>query len=286
MKKFLIIGFLAVFIASCGQQAKEEVIKLQEEKLSLQEQLKTQEDTFNQFFAELNQIEENLALIKEKERIISQGTRNNLEGRPAKMESINEDIRLIGELMEKNRQLIARLNRDLRRSNVKVTEFEKMVARLNEQIQEKEIEIGALREELGRMNLRVDYLTATVDTLQETARQRQRVIEEKISEINTAYYTMGSRRELRDWGIITREGGFLGIGRTNRLRSDIDHTYFTRIDLTQTREITIAGKEPVFNTPHPEGTWEFRTQDGVINLIILDPAKFWGTSRYLVIEIQ
>lgn len=286
MKKYFIVALLSVFMASCGQQAKEEVVKLQEEKLALQEQLKTQEDTFNQFFGELNQIEENLALIKEKERIISQGAQNNLESGSDKMESINEDIRLIGELMEKNRQLISRLNRDIRNSNVKITEFERMVARLNEQIQEKEVEIVALREELGRTNLRVDYLLATVDTLNETTRQRDRVIEEKTVEMNTAYYTMGSRRELRDWGIITREGGFLGIGRTNRLRSDIDLAHFTRIDLTQTREITIAGKEPVFNTPHPEGTWEFRTQDGVTYLVILDPAKFWGTSKYLVVEIQ
>jgi hypothetical protein len=188
-------------------------------------------------------------------------------------------------LMEKNRQLIARLNRDIRNSNVKVTEFEKMVARLNDQIQEKEIEIEGLRDELGRMNLRVDYLSATVDTLQEVARERGRIIQEKISEMNTAYYIMGSRRELRDWGVITREGGFLGIGRTNRLRTDFDHSNFTMIDITLAREITIAGKEPLFITTHPEGTWEYKVEDDVTYLVILDPVKFWSASRYLVIEI-
>jgi len=286
MKKILIIAAVSLFLASCGQQMNEEVEKLQQENLALQDQLNTQEDTFNEFFGALNQIEENLALIKEKENIISQGTQNNLEGRTDKMESINEDIRIIGELMEKNRHLISRLNRDIKNSNIKITEFERMVARLNEQIQEKEIEIEVLREELGRMNLRVDYLAATIDTLQEVARFRDRVIQDKTTEINTAYYTMGSRRELRDWGIITREGGFLGIGRTNRLRSDLDPSYFTRIDLNVTREITIIGKEPAFITPHPEGTWEYRIEDGVTYLVVLDPFKFWSTSRYLVIEIE
>lgn len=286
MKKILLIALFAAFLASCGQKTQEEADRLQQENLELKERLNTNEDTFNEFFGALNQIEENLALIKEKERIISQGTQNDLEGRTDKMDQINEDIRLIGELMEKNRQLINRLNRDIRDSNVKVAEFEKMVSRLNGQIQEKEIEIEGLREELGRMNLRVDYLTASLDTLQEVARERARVIEEKTSEINTAYYTLGSRRELRDWGIVTREGGFLGIGRTNRLRTDFEHQNFTRIDITQTREITIAGKEPVFITPHPEGTWEYRVEDGVTYLVITDPAKFWSASRYLVIEIE
>lgn len=285
MKKIILFAIVGVFLASCGQKVQEEVERLQQENLELKEQLSTNEGTFNEFFGSLNQIEENLALIKEKENIISQGTQNDLEGRADKMEQINEDIRMIGELMEKNRQLIARLNRDIRNSNVKVAEFERMVARLNDQIQEKEIEIEGLRDELGRMNLRVDYLSATVDTLQEVARERGRIIEEKISEINTAYYIMGSRRELRDWGVITREGGFLGIGRTNRLRSDFDHSNFTRIDITLTREITIAGKEPLFITTHPEGTWEYKVEDDVTYLVILDPVKFWSASRYLVIEI-
>ncbi|MBW6497104.1 MAG: hypothetical protein K0B09_01815 [Bacteroidales bacterium] len=286
MKNLIVVLVFAFLMASCGQNNQEEVERLQQENLELKEQVSTNESTFNEFFGALNQIEENLALIKEKENIISQGTQDNLEGRTDKMEQINEDIRLIGELMDKNRQLINRLNRDIRNSNVKVAEFEKMVTRLNEQILEKEVEIEGLREELGRMNLRVDYLAATVDTLQEVARQRGQIIEEKTSEMNTAYYTMGSRRELRDWGIITREGGFLGIGRTNRLRGDLDHSNFTRIDLTQTREITVAGRDPIFITTHPEGTWEFKVEDDVTYLVITDPARFWSASRYLVIEIE
>ena len=280
------LAIVAFLFSSCTQNVQEEVERLQQENLELKDQLTTKDDTFNDFFASLNEIEENLALIKEKENIISEGTQDNLEGNSDMMDNINNDIRMIGELMEKNRQLINRLNRDIRNSNVKVAEFEKMVTRLNEQIEEKEVEISTLREELGRTNQQVDYLTATLDTLQEVARQREQIIEEKVSEMNTAFYTMGSRRELRDWGIITREGGFLGIGRTNRLNSDFDHSNFTRVDITQPREITVAGLTPIFITPHPEGTWEYRTEDEVTYLVILDPEKFWSASKYLVIEIE
>lgn len=286
MKKIIWLAFVPFLFASCTQQAQEEVERLQQENVELKDQLATKDDTFNDFFGSLNEIEENLALIKEKENIISEGTQNSLEGNSDMMENINEDIRMIGELMEKNRQIINRLNRDISNSTVKVAEFEKMVTRLNEQIEEKELEIGNLKEQLGQMNVRVDYLSATVDTLQQVAQQRQQVIEEKISEINTAFYTMGSRRELRDWGIVTREGGFLGIGRTNRLNTAFDHSNFTRIDITQTREITVAGLNPIFITPHPEGTWEYRVEDDVTYLVILEPVKFWSASKYLVIEIE
>jgi len=286
MKKFLILALATGLIAGCGQKAREEAERLQQEKLELQQQLNTQEESINEFLSSINQIEENLALIREKERAISQGTRNNLEGQENQMERINEDIRLIGELMQQNRQLIGRLNRDLRGSNLRIEEFEKRVTQLNERILQKETEIVALQEELGRMNLRVEYLTSTIDTLQVVARDREQVINAQIHEMNTAFFTMGSRRELTDWGIITREGGFLGIGRTTRLRPEFDIAHFTRIDLTQTSEINIASAESRLITPHPAGSWEFITENGMTVLAILDHSNFWSTSRYLVIELE
>jgi len=286
MKKIIFLALITGMVTGCGQRAREEAERLQQEKLELEQQLSNQEESINEFLSAINQIEENLALIREKERGISQGTRNNLEGEANQMERINEDIRLIGELMQQNRQLINRLNRDLRGSNLRIGEFEKRVEQLNERILQKETEIAALQEELGRMNLRVEYLTTTIDTLQLVAQERERFINAQTIEMNTAFYTMGSRRELSDSGIILREGGFLGIGRTSRLHPEFDLAHFTRIDLTHTREITIASTETRIITPHPAGSWEFRTENGLTILAILDPAKFWSTSRHLVIEIK
>ncbi|HSV88983.1 MAG TPA: hypothetical protein VLH61_10110 [Bacteroidales bacterium] len=286
MKKLIFIALISLLITGCGQKAREEAERLQQEKLALQEQLETQEESINEFLSAINQIEENLALIREKERAISQGARENLERQDGQMERINDDIRLIGELMQQNRQLISRLNRDLRGSNLRIGEFEKRVAELNERIVQKESEIAALQEELSRMNLRVDYLTSTIDTLQLAAQERVRFINAQTAEMNTAFYTMGSRRELLEWGVIIRQGGFLGIGRTNRLHPEVEQVHFARIDQTQVREITIAGTNPNLITPHPEGSWEYLTENGITSLVILDPSKFWSTSRYLVIELE
>lgn len=286
--KILGISLMALLVISlngCGQRSREEAERLQQENLALQQQLAGQEESITQFLSSINEIEENLALIREKERIISQGARDNIEGQTGQMDRINEDIRLIGELMQRNRQLMNRLNRDLRNSNLQLSEFEKRVSQLNERLVEKEGEIAGLKEELGRMNLRVDYLTLAIDTLQQDAMDRARTIEAKATEINTAFYTMGSRKELLEWGLITRAGGFLGIGRTNRLSPDFDPTHFARVDIRTTTEITISGSQSTFITPHPEGTFEFRYADGIKILVILDPEKFWSNSRYLVVEI-
>jgi len=280
-----LVASLGLMLNGCGQKAREEAERLNQENLALQQQLAGQEEAISQFLGSINEIEENLALIREKERIISQGARGNVEGQPDQMERINEDIRLIGELMQRNRNLMNRLNRDLRNSNLRLGEFEQRVAQLNDRLVERENEIALLKDELGRMNIRVDYLTLSIDTLQQEVQDRARTIERKTVELNTAYYTMGSRRELLEWGVITRAGGFLGIGKTNRLSPNFDHEQFNRIDITNTKEITIAGVQSTFITPHPEGTYEFRYAEGIKTLVILDSEKFWSNSRYLVIEI-
>ena len=286
MKRLLLVLFAGLLMSGCQQSQEEEIERLNMEKQALQEQIQERDSTLNEFFGTLNQIEDNLQAIKEREGMISRGAGAGLEGRPDAIENINEDIRLIGELMEKNRQLMARLTRDFNASNVRIAEFEKMVTRLGDQIQEKEIEIQMLQEELSRKNLQVESLVATLDTLREVRRQQERIIEEKILEMNTAYYVMGSREELREQGIMVREGGFLGIGRTNRLGGNFNLDYFTRVDVTRTSEVTIPGRRPVLVSAHPEGSWRLRREDDMYYLEILDKEKFWSASRYLVIEME
>ena len=284
-KQVLIILLLAFGITACGVST-EEYEQLKVEKEILEAELQDRDSSLNEFFSTLNNIESNLAIIKSKENIISEETAHSLEGRDDVRDRINEDIMLIGDLMEKNRQLIVDLRQSLRRSNTRVQELENMVERLTKQLEEREIEIMILKDELAKLNFQVDYLTARLDDLEEEKRMRDQTIDEKTTELNTAYFAIGSQRELRDNNIISREGGFLGIGRTNVLQSDFDHSYFTRVDITRTPEITVIGKNPEIITTHPSDSYKFRKDDNSFFLEINDYKRFWSASRYLVIMID
>lgn len=286
MKRIFFSLTIVLLFAACQQNQDQEIERLSLEKQALEEQMLEKDSTLNTFFSSLNQIEENLQEIKEREGRISSGAGAGVEGRPDLMANINEDIRVLGELMEKNRQLIAKLNKDFSSSSMRVAELDKMLARLNNQLQEKEIEISVLKEELGSMNLRVELLTATVDTLEDVRRQQEQAIEQATLELNTAYFVMGSEVELINQGIIVRQGGFLGLGKTNKLNPDLTMDYFTRVDITRTDEITIPGRKPVLISTHPQGSWEIRTDEEVQYLQIQDYKKFWSTSRHLVILIE
>jgi uncharacterized lipoprotein YehR (DUF1307 family) len=283
----LILTFfiISLMLSGCDRSA-QEAQRLKEENEKLREQVDNSLENVETYFATLNEIEENLILIRQKEDLITRETSRNVELGVNQKERINEDLRQIGELMEMNRILLANLNRQVKNSNLRIEEFERSVIRLNQSIQEKELEIQVLKDYLGQMNLKVDYLTARVDTLERDRMDRDRLIQNQILELNRAYFAIGSRKELIDNNVITREGGFLGLGRTNRLRTEVNHDFFTRIDMTKDFEIFIPGNDPQIITTHPSDSYQISDEDGGKVLLISDAQRFWETSRYLVIQIK
>ena len=150
-------------------------------------------------------------------------------------------------------------------------------------VEEKEMEIQILRDEVAQMSTQVDGLTARIDTLVDITRVKDRIIDEQVQELNTAYFITGTRRELEDAGIIAREGGVLGLGRTEKLRADFPTEKFTQIDTRRTRTITITGKRPRLVSVHPETSWRYLDEQQGYSLLITDPDTFWSATRYLVV---
>ncbi len=282
---FLFSGLLILNLFSCKTNV-EEVERLQEENQLLKDQLETNIENVEAYFNDLNQIEENLRIIKEREDMITGEATGGLELGISQQDRINQDIFVIGELMEKNRELIANLNNRIRNSDQRIAGFEQMVTRLNQTIEEKEIEILMLRDQLAQMNLQVDVLIARVDTLEQESERKSRLLQEQTLEMNAAWFAIGSRKELIDNDIISREGGFLGIGRTNRLKTDFNKDFFTRIDITRDFDITIIGENPELISSHPSNTYQFVSEEDENILRIIDPDRFWGATRYLIIQIR
>lgn len=287
MKLRIVWAVLVVaFFAACeNPKTDAEIQRLQEENQMLQESLLQKDSAFSDYFSTLNEIESNLETIKLREKIISKDASKTERSADAK-ERITEDLQMISDLMEQNRSLIDRLNRNLRNSNVRISELDQMVERLTRQLEEKEIEIAQLRSQLDEMNIIVGTLTTEIDTLRRHSRKQDEIITQKISELNTAYYAFGTRKELIAENIISRTGGFLGIGKTNKVAGNLNTSYFTKIDITKTKEITISGKKPSLITSHPADSYTLTGQGNLYKLVISDYNKFWSASRHLVIEIE
>ncbi|MCX6271126.1 MAG: hypothetical protein NTU44_07900 [Bacteroidetes bacterium] len=284
--KHLVILFalLIPLSFSCKQK---EIDSLKGENSRLLSETLAKDSTINLLFQSFNEIEENLDMIKAKQQIISQNTKGNPEVSGNTRDRINDDIQLINELMIKNKKKIAMLNKKLKDANLKMAEFQKVVDRMSLQIQDKEGEITVLKENLVKLNFKVEELNARVDTLKVEGQKKDEIIQGKISELNTAYYVFGTSKELKTKGIVTKTGGFIGIGREKKVMANFDKTYFTKIDITKVMEIPLSCKKAKIITTHASDSYKFEGGPKKVDkLVITNYSKFWEASKYLVIEIE
>ncbi len=286
----LIIASIIVILTatSCNQKEKRQIDLLTKENEALRHDSQSKDSTINQFFLLLNEIEQNLAEVKQKQQVISKNTIQNGELKDDVREQIDQDIQTINELMDKNKKTISYLNKKLKESNLKIAEFERMLAQTVQQIEERDAEIVDLKEKLTTLNFSVETLNAKVDTLTENNIELTHKVTVQTEVINTAWYAFGSKKELLENGIIDKTGGFLGIGKTTKMKADFDNSYFKKIDISQVINLDLFVKKAKIITTHPSDSYQLITgQNGAVEKIeITNPEKFWSASKYLVIEVE
>lgn len=285
MKKLFLIATVALFISSCqsddaaGTLDNPEMDKLRIENAKLKQDLNGKDSAVNASIGILNEIEENLAQIRQMESAINLSRNNDPELREDQKERIIGEIQAINSLMEENKNKIANLRGKLSKADMKIGELEKMIETLLSKITMQDETITALRDELTKYDIAMDELTAT---LNETVAE----VEEKETELNTAFYVIGSTKELKDNGIITKEGGFIGLGKIKKLREDFNKDYFTQVDVTKMSTITLGGKNIEILTTHPSGSYKIVGEKVKEKLEITSPKDFWSVSKYLVVVVD
>lgn len=284
MKKYLLVSMM---IATAGcHDYKADIDKLQKEKLDLVTATNYKDSTLMSYINEINEIETNISSIEQKQASISENSKTN-ELKGTQIERINENIRSINELMKENKDKIAALTQKMKNSNVKIANFEKMVASLNEQLGEKDKQLADMNSRLATLNTTVEKLNTDVGTLTIQNTEKQKVIDDQTSKMHTAYYTTGTYKELKSKQVVNKEGGFLGIGTNKKVKPNFNTASFTTIDITQTATIPISAKDAVVLTNHPSDSYTIEHKGKTVSdLLITNPEKFWGTSKYLVVVVD
>ncbi len=279
--KLILVSSLLSF-AACNMGGKEEPNPLADSLSGVNTELKgkvrTKDSTLTEFVKAFNEIQDNLDMVKEKEKILTVSSKDP-EFQKNQKDQILDDIKAMYDLMEFNRKKINALSGRLKKAHVRIDELEKMVGHLTRQVEEKDAEIASLKEEVTNLNSALKELfTAYNERVAESG--------EKSEKLNTAYYVFGTVKELKAHGVLTREGGFIGMGRAEKLKDDFNKEYFTRIDITATTSIPLACRKAKFITTHPSGTYSFKGENKVEELNITNPEDFWSISKYLVVVVE
>jgi hypothetical protein len=284
MKKYLILLMIPVLFA-CGRAAKKEAEALKAQNDSIMAQSMQKDEAINEFIATVNDIQGTLDTIKMKQNIINLSTNKNGELKLSAKDQIKSDITAIYMLMEKNKKELSDLTRKLKASGMKVTELQKLVDRLQTDIASKNTEIETLRDKLAKLNivietanLRADTLTNVVKSQSSKLSEQQQTLAAQDAALNTAYYIVGTSKDLKKNGII---------GKGDKLLGDFNKDLFTKVDIRKLSEVSILSKKAKVMSNHPTSSYKLVGDKKIIqSLQITDYKAFWSNVKYLVIMVN
>jgi len=292
-KTFLALVIPVMLLAAGCNQGKEEISKLKTTNDSLVSISRAKDSMVSDFVSSFNEIQSNLDSIKMKEKIISKTAGGSSELKTRSKDQINSDINEIYRMQQENRAMIASLRSKLKKSGVQVAQLQEMIDNLSKQIEAKDVEIAQLKDDLTKLNVQVTDLTtkvvdlnSNVESLNTVNKQKEQVIQDKTAELNTAYYVIGTTSDLKEKKIVTKEGGFIGLGRTKELTPDIDKSALTKVDITQLTAIPIMKNKVTLLTTHPKNSYRLTGKHLSDSLVITNQKEFWSLSKVLVLNVK
>jgi hypothetical protein len=260
--------------------------QMEAQKNSFTETITSRDSVIGEWISTFSEIEKNIALIKEKEHIISiNSSTSEVPGN--KRQQVVEDIKYINTLLEQNKQKIASLNAALNKSGGTIKVLQNKIAELEASVKQSEVEITDLKATLVSKNFEIDQLNTKNTDLQNTIVQKDETINTQTYEMNKAFFVCGTFKQLKAKGLLTKEGGFIGLGKTKTLASNFSDSSFKQIDLSVTKSIPVNSKSAKLISEHPANSYQFiRDKDKKVESIeITDPALFWKISKYAVVEV-
>ncbi|MGA2405949.1 MAG: hypothetical protein ABSF81_04260 [Bacteroidales bacterium] len=288
-----IISFILLLIAGIvvnslyKDEQKKHLAIMENQKRSFTELLTTRDSMINESILTFDQIEKDLNTVKEKENIISMQS-SDKEFSKDKKQQILKDIEYINTVLDQNKKKIASLTAQLKISGGTIKGLQVKIAELEASMKQRETEISDLKVALVQKDFEIGQLNTRMTDQQIAIAQKDEKISNQTAEMNKGFLASGTYKALKAKGLVSKEGGFLGLGKKESLHQDFSDSLFTQINITETKSIPVNSKNARLITDHPRSSYEMirDKNNRIASIEIKDPEQFWKISKYAVVEIK
>ena len=292
MKKSLFITLMsiAMLMVSCDNFFTSDRGGLQQENDSLRRVNTEIQEYYEEMISFITDIDADMQAIKSAENfIIEQSTSDEVS--TSAQSRIKDNIELMSQTLQRNRERIAELEKKLNSGNAQSAALHKNVELLKQQIAEKDSLINSLQstllareQRIEQLGVQVDSLTTQVDDLTLTNRRQDALLSSQEIALNKVYYAYAYAEQLRENNILTGGGLF---SRTDVLKGDFNQDFCTSADMRHFTSLYLESKKVKVCTSHPSDSYELvKDDEGYYTLHITNPDRFWSASRYLVVELK
>ena len=277
-----------VLLSSCNFKSGD-YDSLKEQNDSLLRAKQQMQEEIDEYFSAMNKIEQNIEKIKETQGVLEVSPESE-ELNDDQRTKINEDLQFLNEMLQTNKDELAKLKSKLKRSSIHSDELKRSIDRLTKSLEEESAKVALLQEQLAAKDSLINELGTTVSSmgkdieeLKADKEEKQAKINEQEETIHTAWYVFGTRKELKEQKIITSEGLF---SPKRILQSDFNKSYFVRIDARKTKSIPLYSSRAKILTSHPKSSYTLEKENDNFVLHITDTKEFWSISKSLVFDVD
>ncbi len=275
-----VLIFAAMFaITACNNSLNTEQVKkikdLAVEDSTRAVQANQKDSLITSYLNDLNEVQENLDRIKDREKIITSKS-------PEAKEDVLAEVKELDDWIVRNDKKLNSLQAKLKKENAKDIKLESLVAHLTQETAEKDEEIAGLQAKLSKADDSLRFVTRRFNDSIVVIKQQR----EKMFEMNSVYYVVGTIKQLQDKGVIDKQGGFVGLGRVAELNPDASTSVFVKSNLGVLKGISLNGKFRRVITTHPDKAYTIVTNAKSDSLTISDPASFWRECKFLVVAVK
>lgn len=293
MKKSYLFFVSALFMltACWGNKSGQSPEELQQQNDSLRQANAEIRNYYEEIVNSMTEIDADMQAIKNAENFVVEQRNDTGDITVSTQSRIKADIELMSKTLERNRERIAELEKKLNSSLANSASLKKAIEHYKQQIAEKDSLIVGLQASLAERDVRiaeldaaVGNLTTQVTDLTNIRNKQENIIATQDAALNEVYYVYAYTDALRQNNILTGGGLF---SKTAVMKEDFNKDFFTKADRRALSSIFLESKKVKVCTLHPTGSYELvKDDEGFYTLNILDPDKFWTTSRYLVVELK
>jgi hypothetical protein len=292
MKKTILVSLCLLFFYSCGPdkinvEGKKENLSsdssIDDDSLllmnkKLEQTISEKDSTIESILETFNSIQLNLLEIQRRQteiRIPIEG-----ENKAKTKKRLLSQIKSIEDLNKQNKEKVIFLKQSLKEKNSSTaTNYDYFLQNLDVVIFKNDSQITEMVNMIHKNNYKIEYLEKRYfETKQE--------LEEKDLKLNTAYYTAGTAKQLLKKGVITKQGGVIGIGKTQKLSENFKNENFQEVNISKLKQIKLSAHQIKLVTTHPANSFSITKGNGNCILAILNSDKFWSASKYMVILIE
>ncbi len=294
MRNFVII--IIVFLSqsiwlSCNKSSdnsSKELIKLVEERDSLKRENEFQSEKLSDYGQIIEVMNATLDTIALQENMMFRSNGDL----PVTKDDVKYNLMRFEALLKKQGEKIKQLEDQLKSSNDSNISSLGLIAHLHKQISVKNNQIAQLKNELEKKNVSISQLqeivesqrvtidtqNATITELNKRTQKQGEALARQDAILNNGYVLIGSKKDLKRKGVITRKGKIVSDG-------VMDRTKFAKVDIRNWTEVSFTAQKPRILTNTPSTSYELTTNgDGNFTLTVKNPSDFWRISNYLVIQ--